>query len=226
MASRIVCWRAGRSRLPPVSRSRRCSRRSSRAAGGRTRTQAAASSMARGKPSRRRQMAATAAALSGSGQSVGALAVARSRKRATAGTCANSATDERRSLAGSGSGSSGNLAFTAHAQGRSARGQHRELRAGGKQGGDLRSRLEDLLAVVEQEQQLLRREEREQSVSRSGCPARSRTPRVLAMVGRTNCASRTGARSTKTTPSRNAPCSCAPTSRARRVLPVPPGRSR
>ena len=64
MASRIVRWRAGRSRAPPVSSGSRGSSRASSAAGGRTLTRAAASSMASGRPSSRVQTAATAAALS------------------------------------------------------------------------------------------------------------------------------------------------------------------
>ena len=51
-----------------------------------------------------------------------------------------------------------------HSQGRPARGQYREPRTGGNQRGDLRSRAEDLLAVVEQKQQVLRREESREGV--------------------------------------------------------------
>ena len=64
--SRIVRWRAGASRAPPVSSGRRCSSRASSAAGASTLTRAAASSIASGSPSRRRQISATVARWSSS----------------------------------------------------------------------------------------------------------------------------------------------------------------
>ena len=62
--SRSVCWRAGRSRAPPVSSGSRRSRRASIACGGSSRIRAAASSIASGRPSRRWQISATAGAFS------------------------------------------------------------------------------------------------------------------------------------------------------------------
>ena len=64
MVSRIVCCRAGRSRPPPVSRGNRFSSRASSTDGGATLMRAAASSIASGRPSRRRQISATVGAFS------------------------------------------------------------------------------------------------------------------------------------------------------------------
>ena len=63
MASRIVRCRAGASRGPPVSRVRRPLSRASSASGDSILVRAAASSIASGSPSSRRQISATAAAL-------------------------------------------------------------------------------------------------------------------------------------------------------------------
>ena len=64
IASRIVCRRSGRSRPPPVSSGSRRSNRSRSVGNDRWVTRAAASSIARGTPSSRRQMSATSGALS------------------------------------------------------------------------------------------------------------------------------------------------------------------
>ena len=81
MVWRRVCWRAGASRGPPVSKGRRRCRRASRAGGGSRRVRAAASSMARGSPSRRRQMCATSTAFPALRANPGSTARARSRNR-------------------------------------------------------------------------------------------------------------------------------------------------
>ena len=60
------------------------------AAGGRILTRAAANSMARGKPSSRKQISATARELSSFGVNAGSTAVARSMNKATAGFRSNS----------------------------------------------------------------------------------------------------------------------------------------
>src|SRR5713101_1583870 len=64
MAFLSVCWRAGRSRAPPVSERTRPSRRARSAAGGSSLMRAAASSSAMGRPSSRAQISATAPAFS------------------------------------------------------------------------------------------------------------------------------------------------------------------
>ena len=62
IAPRSVCCRAGRSRAPPVRSCSRCSSRASIAAGVSSLTRAAASSIARGRPSSRMQISAVARA--------------------------------------------------------------------------------------------------------------------------------------------------------------------
>ena len=64
MASRMERKRGGWSAAPSRNKGKRCSSRVSNAAGGKTRTQAAASSIASGSPSNCRHMATTASALS------------------------------------------------------------------------------------------------------------------------------------------------------------------
>ena len=90
-AARTVWCRAGSSRRPPTRRSRRCSRRERMACGGRARLRAAASSMARGSPSRRRQTSATAGAISGSSRKSGRTSWARCTNSATAGAWSSAA---------------------------------------------------------------------------------------------------------------------------------------
>jgi hypothetical protein len=80
-----VRWRSGRSRAPPVSRLNLSSIRASSACGGSSRTLAAASSMASGSPSSRRQISATASALSLASLKLGAAAWARSTNKPTEG---------------------------------------------------------------------------------------------------------------------------------------------
>ena len=87
MASRIVCCRCGRSRPPPVSSGSRWSSRASSADGERTLTRAAASSMASGRPSRRRQIAATAWAFCSVTAKSGLTACARADEEAHRGRC-------------------------------------------------------------------------------------------------------------------------------------------
>ena len=77
--------RAGRSWAPPVRRSSRFSSRPRIACGESSFTRAAASSIASGSPSSRRQIPATAAAFSSVSSKSGLTARARSRKNSTAG---------------------------------------------------------------------------------------------------------------------------------------------
>ena len=88
MVSRIVCCRAGMSRAPPVRRRRRSLICASSAAGESAALWAAASSIARGKPSRCRQRSATVVALAVSTSKAGRTARARATKRRTASVSA------------------------------------------------------------------------------------------------------------------------------------------
>ena len=108
MASRIVRCRSGRSRPPPVNTGSRCSNLASSADGGSTFTRAAASSMARGSPSRRRQMAETVERCLPSARS-GVARHARAPQRAPRRDCVSvSSIAGRRSIVGRGRGMSRN----------------------------------------------------------------------------------------------------------------------
>ena len=80
----IVCWRAGRSRGPWVSNGSRSPICASSSCGERIALRAAASSMARGNPSSRRQSEATAAALRSSSAKLGRTSRVRATSRRTA----------------------------------------------------------------------------------------------------------------------------------------------
>ena len=88
IVARSVCWRAGASRAPRGQRGERRSRRSAISRGESSPQRAAASSIASGSPSRRRQMLATAAAFVVVELEVGvvsACALAEQRDRVDAG---------------------------------------------------------------------------------------------------------------------------------------------
>lgn len=117
MVSRMVRWRSGRSRAPPVStckaapvptRSRPSPRsRASNTLGGSSLTHAAASSIASGSPSRRAQIAAIAPALASVRAKVGLTAWARCTKRSTAGYCSRASGAIAPGSAGNASGGTG-----------------------------------------------------------------------------------------------------------------------
>jgi hypothetical protein len=85
MVSRRVRCRSGASRAPVVRSGRLRSNRLSNAWGGRSRTRAAANSMASGSPSRRRQIAATAGPSASHRVKLGSAACARVTNKATDG---------------------------------------------------------------------------------------------------------------------------------------------
>jgi len=104
-----VRCRSGRSRAPAVSTCSRSPSRASSAEGGSILTLAAASSMASGRPSSRRQICATAWALSPFSSKPGDAARARSANRCTEGYCQRSAVSMPAAAAGgTGSGSTEN----------------------------------------------------------------------------------------------------------------------
>ena len=92
---------------PPVSRASRCSNLACNAAGDRTFTRAAASSIASGNPSSRRQISATAGAVSAVNVRSGLTARARSTKSRTASEAVAASVGEAVSGAGSDSGGTG-----------------------------------------------------------------------------------------------------------------------
>ena len=89
--------------------------------------------------------------------------------------------------------------------------------------GDPRRRLDHLLEVVEHQQEPAFAERGGERLGPGGMPGASRTPSAWAIAGRTRAGSRSGARSTKTTPSGNAGAAARAASIASRVLPTPPG---
>ena len=109
MAARRVCWRGDKADEPLESSSRRAGsavvNRSKRAGGGSRRIRAAANSIARGKPSRRRQIAATTGASCSVKVKPGTATAARWQKSCTATFCAAIARVMAPSAPPSGSGS-------------------------------------------------------------------------------------------------------------------------
>ena len=105
--ARSACCRSGRSRQPPVSRPSEWSSRRKIACGGSSLIRAAASSMASGRPSSLRAIAAIAAAFSSSSSKSGTAAAARSANRRTDSQAASEAAAGRASSAGTASGGTG-----------------------------------------------------------------------------------------------------------------------
>ena len=103
IVARSVCWRAGASRGPAPSPSSAPLRRVAISAGESSPQRAAASSIASGSPSTRRQISAIASMLSPPESKSGSCARARSQNSATASTSATAAG----SAPGSGSASGG-----------------------------------------------------------------------------------------------------------------------
>ena len=98
---------------------------------------AAASSMARGKPSRRRQMAATAAAFSAVNLKSGRLAEARSTKSATAGTWANASSSGKTIRCRQRQWQQQDLSLATDMQRRPASGENGDGRTHGQQRGNI-----------------------------------------------------------------------------------------
>ncbi len=152
MAPRSVRCRAGRSRAPPVSRaSPRPASWARRAAGGSTPTRAAASSIARGRPSRRAQTSATSSPFRSVRAKSGRTARARATKRRTASDCASAGAAPRR---GPRQGQRGHqeAVLPGDAQRRPAGGHHPQVRTGPQQARHLpRQVREEVLRVVQQQ---------------------------------------------------------------------------
>ena len=92
--ARSVRWRPAAARLPPVRRRKRSCRRSASCSSGIERSRAAASSMARGRPSIRRQTSATAGLVASSSEKSGDADVARSANSRTAASSSRGPTGE------------------------------------------------------------------------------------------------------------------------------------
>ena len=222
IAALSVCWRAGASTAPRVSKSSRSSRRPSRACGGSVRMRAAASSMASGSPSRRTQISATAGAFSFVTTNSGRMVWARCTKRATASYCDRVAASGRCSTSGSWRGVTANSCSAARRSG--ARLVTTNLTSGaaprsGPMDGPPATSCSKL-SSTSRIRRLLRCSVRDSSTV---WPVPARTARVWAIVGRIRLGSAIGARLTKKTPSGNSSIASAASWSASRVLPVPPG---
>ena len=103
-----------------------------------------------------------------------------------------------------------------------ARRHHPRCRVGAKQClGHARRGVDEMLAIVEHQQELLRGERVRDAFGRYNVPARSR-PSAVATVAGTRSGSDSGASSMAQTPSANLGSRCRATSKPRRVLPIPP----
>ena len=182
MASRSVCWRAGTSRAPPVSSGGAVQPLQQRD-GGRSRTRAAASSMARGRPSSRRQISATTGASSVGERSrptrvrpldeqYGSPSIGERRERCR--LCASGRQVQRRHRED---------VLPADAERRPAR--HQDLQAGQRQRAGQRvwGGPDHLLEVVERPGASAARAEVPHERVGQGPPATSRSPSVWAIDG-------------------------------------------
>ncbi len=186
------------------------------------RTRAAASSIASGMPSRRRQTCATAGALPASRRKDGSTAAARSTKRRTESHAAISSRESARRASGTASGATGNCASPATCSG--SRLEARMV----KPGADCSSCLASSAQACTRCSQLSRIRSMRRprayltNASITGRPASSFTPSTEATACGTRAASARGASSTSHTPSGKSASTSRPTCSARRVLPVPP----
>ena len=217
--ARSVCCRGSAARDPPVSRANRSSSRASSSPAGSTRSRAAASSMASGIPSSRRQIRPATSVVCSSGASGTPCAAARSASSRTA------------SLA--------RIAAASPLPGRPSDGTRytysppmpsgSRLVASSARPGQPRSSASATLAhapmtcsQLSSSTSRLRPLAASTSVSSTGRPGSCRTPSTSATVTATRSGSRSGARSANHTPSPPPSSSPAATCSPSRVLPAPP----
>ena len=154
IALRSVRWRSGRSRALPWRMSSRSSSRARSSSTEKRLTRAAASSIARGRPSSRRQIATRSPTLPSVTSNPGRTACARSTKSCTASDSSAAATDATFGAPrGSDSGGTGKELLAAHLERHLARRQDREIRALLEQLVEPTRRVEHVFAVVEHQQQ-------------------------------------------------------------------------
>ena len=220
IAPRSVRWRSGRSRPPADSRPSRSLSRATIAAGVRIRTRAAASSMASGRPSSRRTISATAAALSAVSVNPWRTAMARSRNRRTA---SEPAIASRSVAAAGGTGSGGTANSCSPAIRSGARldtiirsfGAPRRISATTGAPATTCSKLSRTMSAV--------RSPKCSTTRWSGVRAGASSPTAVAIEDAIRSGSVTAARGTNHTPPGLAAITSLATARDRRVLPVPPG---
>ena len=226
MAVRSVWWRGRAARLPPVSRPNRSARRSSICSTERTRVLTAASSIASGRPSSRRQTSTTAIRLE---------VVSSNRPEAAAALSVKSSTDSlRRSWSRVSSpcargSSSGGIGMTCSPVTDSG---SRLVATTRTPGADLRTSVTSSAAASSRCSQLSTRRSSfrsrrwESRRARGWVAAWSRRSRAARTALSTRPGSRTSASSTSHAPSGKARARSVPIRIARRVLPTPPGPTR
>ena len=221
-AARIVCWRASRSRAPPVRSLSWLVSRANSASGGSSRTRAAANSMASGRPSSRVHTSAIAGALAAVTRKSGRAACARARNRATAAYCVSRSSGGRCPGMASDNGGTG---YTCSPRSRSGRRlvtssfAPRLVSSNPATSGAAPTTCSKLSSTSSRcwSARWVRRS------SAIGWLPASLRPSVWAMVGTTRLGSTRRERRTNQTPSANASMSSTATCKARRVLPMPPG---
>jgi hypothetical protein len=188
-------------------------------------TLAAASSIASGSPSNFRQILATVGPFTAVSSKAGAAARARWQKSSTAGDCARAFADAGDATSGSDSGGTGNWCSPPRCSGArlvasTVSSGQAPMRSATTEAPDTRcSKLSSKSSIC-----LSRR-----CRFKASCSVLSATPLIPSASARTEVirsGSLRGARGTKATPSANDSPERPATSKARRVLPTPPGPSR
>ena len=214
---RRVRWRSGRSRGPAVSRLIRSPSRASSARGDSSLIRAAASSMASGRPSSRRQISATSWAFSLVSSKPGASARARAANKRTEAACAGSREPR------GGTGSAGTTNSYSPLSRSTVRLATRTTSPGAAASSSATTGAPSMTCSKlsrTSKSRLVRRYDITSPASRS---PEVFSPSPAAIAAGTRSAVRTGARSTNRTPSANWGASRPAAATARRVFPTPPG---
>ena len=225
VARRVRC-RSGRSAVPVPSASSDLDSRSSSAPGSSSRVRAAASSMASGRPSRRRQIATTAAALPSVRAKPGRTARARSTNSATAGDAISSCSGTPAGPAGRGGQRQRRdrvLPLGPQPQHRAAGGHDDHAGAAGQQLVQVAGGAGDLLQVVQDEQPGAVAQLLGQGLQRRARPGQVGAHRPADAAHHQLRLGDPGQRDEHGPRNRSGQPARSPTASASRVLPTPPG---
>ena len=218
---RSVCCRSGRSRAPPVSSPILSSSRASRACGGSSLTLAAASSMASGSPSSRRQISATAPAFPLVSSKPADAACARCTNRRTEAHRCTSAASPPAPIGGTGSGGTGNSCSPLSRN--TIRLVTSATTPGAAPSSSATSGAAPITCSKLSSTSTSRRARRYDFRSVISAPPEVLSPSAAAIAAVTSSAARTEPSATNRTPSaKPAPTRCA-TSTASLLFPTPPG---
>src|SRR5215469_3361682 len=220
--ARSVCCRAGRARPPRVNSPSRSPSRSSICSADSTGSRAAASSMASGMPSSRRQILATAAAFASVTANPGTTCAARSANKLTAGNRASSATLSGRPACGAGSGGTASTVSPSMVSASRLVASTRSPPAARSSWSASSAAASTRCSQLSSTSSSCRPARYSASAVAGAYPARSCSPSVPATAWATSAWSRSWSSWTSHTPSRNARASPAAARSASRVLPTPP----